>query len=78
MTCGGKAEGNPCFSGPLEWPGHFSQSCLPLAPFGIMCPHGTFTVRRVVKGQARHHVGFTLAPWSPFLSLDTFRFTSTC
>lgn len=52
MRCGGKAEGNPCFSGPLGWPGHFSQSCLPLAPFGIMCPRGTFTVSRVLKGQA--------------------------
>ena len=30
-----------------------------------MCPRGTFTVRRVVKGQARHHVGFTLAPGHP-------------
>ena len=62
----------------LGWPGHFSRVLTSLGPvWDNVSPwdiHGQEGGQRA--GTASH--GFHSGPWSPFLSLDTFRFTSSC
>ena len=78
MRCRGKAEGESMLLRALGWPGHFSRVLTPLGPvWDNVSPwdiHGQEGGHRA--GTASH--GSHSGPWPPFLSLDTFRFTSSC